>query len=225
MAKRFIDTDLFKKRGIRSLDAPYKLLFIYLFTDCNHAGIWEVDMEVANIRTGYNISEQDAIKHLGDNIKVINGGEKWYLTGFIEFQYGELNEGNRAHKSVLDQLKKYKIKQGAYKGLTRPLQGCKDKDMDKVKDYYTKEIELSKEKERHGLYVKFISYLYKENPTKKPCLWLNLPYQLSYDNFEKLYTLAGSLEGIYEKLDLAINKPDYLKGKKNLYLTLRNWIK
>ncbi len=52
------------------------------------------------------------------------------LTGFIEFQYGNLNPENRAHKSVIDQLVKYQIKEGAYKGLTRPLQGCKDMDMD-----------------------------------------------------------------------------------------------
>jgi len=236
MAKRFIDTDIFKKRSMRDLEAPYKLLFIYLFTDCNHAGIWEVDMEVANIRTGNNISEQDAIEKLGDNIMVINGGDKWFLTGFIEFQYGDLNPENRAHKSVIDQLIKYQIKQGAYKGLTRPLQGCKDKDMDKdivkVKDkievskkFYTEEMESNQGGEHYELYVKFITYLFKNNPTKKPCNWLNLEHQVTYKQFTNLLKLAGSLENLHDKVDIGINKPSYLTGKKVMHTTLKNWMK
>jgi hypothetical protein len=58
-------------------------------------------------------------------------GDKWFMPKFVEFQYGnELNEDNRVHRSVIEMLKK----EGAYKGLVRAIQGCKDKDKDKDKD-------------------------------------------------------------------------------------------
>jgi hypothetical protein len=57
---------------------------------------------------------------------------------FIEFQYGTLNELNRAHNSVIQILRKYAIwdesEKNIVKGLASPLQGCKDKDKDIYKD-------------------------------------------------------------------------------------------
>ena len=47
MAKRFTDTDKWKKGFIRNLPAKYKLLWLYILDDCNHAGVWETDFEVA----------------------------------------------------------------------------------------------------------------------------------------------------------------------------------
>ena len=129
MAKRFTDTDKWKKKFIRGLDASYKVLWLYILDDCNHAGVWDVDLEVAQIRTGCNFKEVDAINYFGDKIQSFDDGEKWFIPDFIEFQYGELNEANRVHKSVLDHLSKYKIK-----GLKRGLLDPKDKDKDKVKD-------------------------------------------------------------------------------------------
>ena len=44
MAKRFNDTDIWKKqRWFRKLKPDYKLAFYYIKDQCNHAGIWEVD--------------------------------------------------------------------------------------------------------------------------------------------------------------------------------------
>lgn len=141
MAKRFIDTDIFKKKSIRGLDAPYKLLYIYIITDCSHAGIWEVNLDVAELKLGFKFPEKETVRKMGDTITVFDDGSKWYINSFIEFQYGELNPQNRAHKSVLDQLGKYfEIQEN--KPLISPIKGYKDmdkdmeldKDMDKVKE-------------------------------------------------------------------------------------------
>jgi len=134
MAKRLADTDKYKKKFIRSLPGAYKLLWDYICLDCNHAGIWEVDFEVAQLRLGSDmqVNEQEAIKlfNLGEErIKVLNGGSKWFIRPFIDFQYGNLDPNNRVHASVLRLLKEEGIK-----GLTRPLQGAKDKDKDNNKD-------------------------------------------------------------------------------------------
>lgn len=133
MAKRFTDSDLFKKKFIRGLEGAYKLLWIYIQHDCDHAGIWEVDIEIACIKIGYNVTEEDAIKNFGSRIVLVENGDKWFIPSFIEFQYGVLNADNRAHNSVINILQKHGIK-----GLRSSLQGGKDMDkdkkLDKVKD-------------------------------------------------------------------------------------------
>jgi hypothetical protein len=130
MAKRFIDTTLFRKEFIRGLEAPYKLLWVYIINECDHAGLWDVEMDVAQARLGLpELSEKYAIQFFGDKIHVVNGGSKWFIPDFIDFQYGNLNPQNRVHQSVIQILEKYKIKP-----LTSPLQGAKDKDKDKDKD-------------------------------------------------------------------------------------------
>jgi hypothetical protein len=138
MAKRFTDTDKWKKPFIRSLQAPYKLLWFYILDDCDHAGIWHVDMEVASIRIGHSVDEKTALKNFGE--RVINFAlGKWFIPDFIFFQYGQLTDKNRLHISVFNILDKYGIK-----GLISPLQGAKeqykDKDKDKEHNKY-KEIE------------------------------------------------------------------------------------
>lgn len=136
MAKRFTDTDKYKKRFVRSLPGPYKLLWDFLYHDCNHAGIWQVDFDVAQIMVGIDmpISESDALNLFADKVVPFDNGEKWFIPSFVVFQYGTLSESNRAHSSVIEQLKKYEL--APCKPLTTPLQGCKDmvKDKDKDKD-------------------------------------------------------------------------------------------
>ncbi len=145
MAKRFSDTDKWKKPFIRSLQAPYKLFWLYILDDCDHAGIWQVDMEIANIKLGESLTIETALSQFGDKIKVFDNGEKWFIKDFIDFQYGELNPKNRVHESVLSILKKYKLCYD-FKPLTSPLQGAKDKDKekDKDKDIYLKEENFEK---------------------------------------------------------------------------------
>jgi len=134
MAKRFIDTAIFRKDFIRGLDAPYKLLWLYIINECDHAGIWDVEIDVAKARLGVEIDEKTAIQKFSDKIVVIKG--KWFIPDFIDFQYGELKPENRAHNSVIQILTKYNLIQN--KPLTSPLQGAMDmdmvKDMDKGKD-------------------------------------------------------------------------------------------
>jgi hypothetical protein len=132
MAKRFTDTDKWKKGFIKSLPASYKLLWLYIIDDCDHAGIWHVDLEVACLRIGEDVTEEQAQQFFGENIKSFDGGEKWFIPSFIEFQYGQLNEKNRVHEAVLKILSRYNLLE--IKPLTSPLQGAKEKDKDKEMD-------------------------------------------------------------------------------------------
>lgn len=127
------DTDKWKKRFIRQLDPEMKLLWIYILDDCNHAGIWEVDMEIASIRLGYDYSKVDWVTPFMDRVIAFDAGDKWFLPDFIDFQYGELNPNSNVHKSVISLLEKYNL-QGYIKGLDTVSYRVMDKDKDKDKD-------------------------------------------------------------------------------------------
>ena len=135
MAKRFTDTNKYKKPFIRGLQGAYKLLWDYLYHDCDHAGIWIVDFEIAQLYIGNDmpVNKADALKFFNAEEKriiEIDGGKKWFIKPFIEFQYGILDEANRVHNSVIKELQRHNVN----KGLISSLQGAKDKDKDKDKD-------------------------------------------------------------------------------------------
>lgn len=146
MSKRFTDTEKYKKPFIRSLQAPYKLLWDYLYHECDHCGIWIIDFEIAQIYLGKDapVDKVDALGFFNsDELRIIEfcGGKKWFIPSFISFQYGDLNPSNRAHNSVIQTLKKHGLLEIVTKGLTSPLEGCKDKDKDKDKEQ-EKEVSL-----------------------------------------------------------------------------------
>lgn len=119
MAKRFIDTDLFKKRFVRSLPAAYKLFWVYLFCECDYAGIWEADVEVAELYCGQKISLEEIKKILKGKLHFFDGESKAFIPDFISFQYGsELNRNNPAHRSVMARLEKYNLLPILNKGLS-----------------------------------------------------------------------------------------------------------
>jgi hypothetical protein len=137
MSKRFTDTEKWKKPFIRNLSAPYKLLWLYICDDCDHAGIWQVDIDVARIRIGEDINEQDAVKFFGDKLVRIDKGNKWYIPSFIDFQYPSgLNPDNKAHGGIIKILQKHNLIDDEFKPLISPLYGAMDmdKEMDMDKD-------------------------------------------------------------------------------------------
>ena len=60
MAKRFTDTEKWKKQFVKSLDPVYKLFWFYILDECDHAGIWHVEIEIAEIRIGAKIDVKTA---------------------------------------------------------------------------------------------------------------------------------------------------------------------
>jgi len=131
MAKRMTDTDKWKKRFLRELKPQHKLLWFYILDDCNHAGIWDVDIEVASIRVGFDLTQDDLTLLFGDKVISFDNGDKWFIPEFIEYQYGELNQNSNVHKSVINLLNKYNL-EGYLKGSQRVESTLKDKDTDIV---------------------------------------------------------------------------------------------
>lgn len=131
MPKRMTDTDKWKKPFLKTLPVEYKLFWLYLLDECDHAGIWHVELDLAEMRLGIKLSHQKIRGFFKERIVEFDNGTKWFLPDFVGFQYGELDVNNRAHKSVVDRLKKYDLLKNQ-KGVASPLQGGKDKD--KAKD-------------------------------------------------------------------------------------------
>lgn len=140
MAKRFIDTNIFRKSFMQNISVEAKLFYIYLFCDCDHCGIWQVEFEVAKVRLGIkNLELNDVLNYFENKIVVFDYGTKWFLPQFVFFQYGELKANNKIHKSVLASLTKFNLlsilnNYDDNKAFLNPLQRVKDKDKDKAKE-------------------------------------------------------------------------------------------
>lgn len=132
MAKRLTDSDKWKDvTFLRKLPAEYKLLWLYMWDDCDHSGIWHVDLDTAFTRLGIKFSLEKIRGLFAGKVVEFESGTKMFIPDFIAFQYGELNPSNKVHRSVLKTLEANK-----FKGLTSGLQAAmnKDKEMYSVLD-------------------------------------------------------------------------------------------
>ena len=199
MAKRFTDTEKWKKPFIRGLQGAYKLLWLYICDDCDHAGIWQVDIEVAAIRIGEKIDSKEAIKSFDEKIIIFDKGNKWFIPSFLEFQYPSgLNPDNRAHNSVIILLEKYNLRISNNKPLISPSEGSMDMDM--VKD-------MDKDMVKSEKKIKF-----KEN------------ILLTKKEHSQLVTEFGEkhVTDFYEYL--AAYKIEKSYKTKSDYLTIKRWV-
>lgn len=133
MPKRFRDTGKWNKKWWRGLSSRYKLFFDYLCDVCDHAGVWEVDKEAAELYVGEQLDLQEALEKYGHRVRVIDGGNRWWLTGFVRFQYGDhtgqMSMKNKMYEPVCKTLEKY----GVSIGDACPIDGSKVKVKDKEK--------------------------------------------------------------------------------------------
>lgn len=135
MAKRFTDSDKWRKPWFRSLDMKAKMVWGYLTDNCDHAGIWPGAFDLMSSDVGFKVSAENLRDWFGD--KIISFGDRYFLPSYIEFQYGELKEESKPHQSVIKILTKYGFDP---KNLTlskqypNSMDTIKDKDKEKDKD-------------------------------------------------------------------------------------------
>lgn len=137
MAKRLFDTEIWQKEWFGELSLKSKVLVFYIFGNCDCAGVFEANYRNLKFYIGETITEKD-ITSIKQICKLPNG--KFYLTDYIQFQYGvsiqELNPKFSVHKGVIKILEKNEIigKDGQImdfetvtKELPNPLQNPKKK--------------------------------------------------------------------------------------------------
>ena len=137
--KRFVDCDIWGKKWFRELPPKTKLFYFYMITKCDHAGMYDVDLELAAFQIGMPISSADINKIL-KHIKIVKD-DKYWIKGFVDFQYGELKDTNNAHISVIKILNKYGIL-GADEGLTSSCSADQYKEQDSNQDNKVKEKDM-----------------------------------------------------------------------------------
>ena len=132
MAKRFIDTKIWDKAWFRRLTPKNKLVWIYLLTRCDHAGIWDADWEAAEFLIGEGVEFDELPEEIKVKMEYIEGKNQYFMPSFIEFQYGELREKVAPHKSVIKRLTDKKLLK-SIKSVPITLKD-KDKDISKGKE-------------------------------------------------------------------------------------------
>lgn len=135
MAKRFVDTELYDKPWFTELPCRLKCAVQYIFGKCDHAGIWDPNYAIAAVYVGeggFQEYELLAIDGGGQFEKLPNG--KIFVVGFCDFQYGNLSEDCKPHKSVIQKLKKYGLYERVSKGYRKGIDTLQDKDKDKEKE-------------------------------------------------------------------------------------------
>tara|TARA_R110000772_G_scaffold165533_3_gene276870 strand:- start:1861 stop:2637 length:777 start_codon:yes stop_codon:yes gene_type:complete len=130
MAKRFIDTKIWDKAWFRKLTPKNKLIWIYLLTRCDHAGIWDADWEAAEFYIGEWVDYSELPKMITDKMDYIEGDDQYFIPSFVDFQYGQLRENSKPHLSVIKRLSS----KGLYNPLNKSSLTLKDKDKEKAKD-------------------------------------------------------------------------------------------
>jgi len=130
--KRFTDTDKWRDPWFRKLSAGAKLAFLFIVDNCDNAGVWDADMELANFSIGMEIPWEKVRESLGERMEVLKSG-KWHLKKFVTFQCGELSEECKPHAAVIRLLNKHGI-QRVSKGYPKGIHTLKEKDQDKEKD-------------------------------------------------------------------------------------------
>lgn len=137
MAKRFTDTELYDKPWFMTLPCRLKCAVEYLFKKCDSTGVWEPNYILAAAYVGEGGFTEAELLSIdgGKQFEKLRNG-KIFISGFCDFQYGELTESCRPHRPVIQKLKKHglydRVLIGYRKG-TNTLEE-KDKDKDKEKD-------------------------------------------------------------------------------------------
>ena len=88
MSKRLSDTEIWKKSWFYDLDQKYKLFWFYILSDCDAAGVWSVNLKLANNILGYKLDHDELLNTFKEQIVVLNEGKYWIIVDFIKFQYG-----------------------------------------------------------------------------------------------------------------------------------------
>ena len=59
MSKRFVDTDLWQKSWFQELSTANKLLVLFIFQNCDNAGVWNINYRLASFIIGEPVCEND----------------------------------------------------------------------------------------------------------------------------------------------------------------------
>ena len=110
MAKRYFDSGKFNNPFYRKLSPELKCTYDYLLSQCDYAGVLDIDIDDVNFKVGSKGLTYEIIKHTFQNkFVVLDEREdrlKIFMPRFIWWQYkNELMANNKVHRHVYEILK------------------------------------------------------------------------------------------------------------------------
>lgn len=108
MGKRFTETNKWSDKWYRALSPEFKLAWTYLTDCCDQSGVIDLDRDLANFQIGANVDWDAFLDACEDRIVETSRG-KWFIAGFIKFQYGKLSPDCKPHMPVIQLLEKHGI--------------------------------------------------------------------------------------------------------------------
>lgn len=130
--KRFTETAKWSDPWFQDLIGDHKLTWLYLCDQCDSSGVWKVNERLASFQLGHEINLQRVLELFGKRIHVLSP-EKWFLTSFVKFQYGELSEECRPHRPILELVRRHGLER-VLKDYQIPTGMDKEQDKEKEKD-------------------------------------------------------------------------------------------
>ena len=209
MSKRFISTDLFNDSWFMELSTNSKLFYIYLLTNCDNAGIIDLNVKLAEFQTGipslnknfgkYFECLKTRLLHLKDNY--------YFLTKFVLFQYPKgLSESVKPQKQVIEKLKKFNL----YDEENLTVKIDLVNSMDTVQETYKETVIETKKEE--------------EKKTSKEKIYRQFAHlKLTNTEFLKLRETYGK-----KKIDDTLDSIENYKKNtnyKSLFLTCKKWLR
>lgn len=110
MSKRFTETTKWADPWYRRLTCIRKVFWLYICDNCDNAGVWKVDYELASFHIGAPINEKDLLSFNESKERVRIEKEYAIIQDFIPFQIGNLAGENLTNlqKNCLILIGKYK---------------------------------------------------------------------------------------------------------------------
>jgi uncharacterized phage protein (TIGR02220 family) len=108
MAKRFIDTGLFDDDWFMDLSKDAKILWIYLITKCDHAGIINLNEKLCKFQTGIK-DLKTVFKELGNRLVTVRE-QYFFMPRFLSYQYPNFPNSNvKAQQSAIKRLQEFEL--------------------------------------------------------------------------------------------------------------------
>jgi len=191
MSKRFTDTEIWGEDWFLDMPNEYKLFWYYMLSNCDHSGIYKVNMRSFCSLNEVKLSSSKILEYFNNGkqrIRVLQDNV-WFIEDFFVYQYGEtFNTNNRVHESIKRVYERYNIDLSSIRGLKdhkdRVKDKDKDKDIDKDKEKEENKVKSKKvvEKEEKPDLSQFLAFC-KEDLTKNG---------LNYESYE--YSLKSKFE-------------------------------
>lgn len=226
--RKFLEWQWFKKPEMISI-------FIFLLLKANHNGaFWQLQeikrgqliTSIENISNSTGISFQSVRTCLK---KLENSGEinkqttnKYTIITICNYDSYQADQQTKNSKSTNKQ-------QTTNKQLTTNNNNkeCKEeKEGDDAPDFYNLEFEKLTDEKNIQEYKRFISILNGDNELGRELSEIkSIPEQVTYSQFEKLLQKSKEKNKKFSQLLITmVNKPEYYKKKKSLYLTINTWL-